>query len=56
MLLFFYTPLGIIITVNIVLFILTAMRIRKVNEEAMKLRSPEDSSKLRKSLNKKRET
>lgn len=54
--LFFYIPLGIIITLNIILFVLTAIRIRKVHKEAMKLRSPEDSSKLRKSLNRKRET
>lgn len=54
--LFFYIPLGVLITLNIILFVLTAMRIRRVHDEATKLRSPEEKSRLRKSLDRKRET
>lgn len=56
-LLFFYLPLGIMIIMNIVLFILTTRRIKQVQREAITMTTLEDdhNSDCRKTLHRKKE-
>lgn len=49
--LFFLLPMFIIITLNIIFFILTALKIRQTQQELQKITSKEESSRHRKNLN-----
>lgn len=49
--LYFYTPLLIIFTVNIIYFISTALKIRRIKYDVAKMTSEKDSNRLQNNLN-----
>ncbi|XP_055304983.1 G-protein coupled receptor Mth-like isoform X2 [Sitodiplosis mosellana] len=53
---YFYTPIGITLTINYVFFLLITLKIRKIQQDIAAERSQEDGSLMQKALNEKKET